>query len=132
MRVMVMVKAASNSEARMAGTDLQTAMGQFNQELIRAGVLLAGDALQPSSRGKWVRFSGGKRLVTDGPFADTKEVVAGYWLWQVKSMQEALEWVRRCPDPMPGEEAEIEIRSVIEAEDLVKPRAPGLQRRCKV
>jgi hypothetical protein len=127
-----MVKAASNSEARMAGTDLQTAMGQFNQELIRAGVLLAGDALQPSSRGKWVRFSGGKRLVTDGPFADTKEVVAGYWLWQVKSMQEALEWVRRCPDPMPGEEAEIEIRSVIEAEDLVKPRAPGLQRRCKV
>jgi hypothetical protein len=116
MRVMVMVKATRSSEAGlMPGEELQAAMGQFNQELVRAGILLAGEGLQPSSQGKRVRFSGGKRLVIEGPFAQTKELVAGYWVWQVKSMQEALEWVRRCPDPIPGEDAEIEIRPVFHA-----------------
>ena len=130
MRVMVMVKATRNSEAGlMPGEELQAAMGQFNQELVRAGILLAGEGLQPSSQGKRVRFSGGKRLVIEGPFAQTKELVAGYWVWQVKSMQEALEWVRRCPDPMPGEDAEIEIRPVFHAEDFVNAPAPGSQHR---
>jgi hypothetical protein len=128
MRVMVMVKATSNSEAGlMPGEELQAAMGQFNQELVRAGILLAGEVLQPSSQGKRVRLSGGKRLVIEGPFAQTRELVAGYWVWQVKSMQEALEWVRRCPDPMPGEDAEIEIRPVFHGEDFVKAPAPGSQ-----
>jgi hypothetical protein len=118
MRVMVMVKATRNSEAGlMPGEELQAAMGQFNQELVRAGILLAGEGLQPSSQGKRVRFCGGKRLVIEGPFAQTQELVAGYWVWQVKSMQEALEWVRRCPDPILGEDAEIEIRPVLHAED---------------
>jgi hypothetical protein len=126
MRVMVMVKATRNSEAGlMPGEELQAAMGQFNQELVRAGILLAAEGLQPSSQGKRVRFSDGKRLVIEGPFAQTKELVAGYWVWQVKSMQEALEWVRRCPDPIPGEDAEIEIRPVFHAEDFVKAPAPG-------
>lgn len=130
MRVMVMVKATRNSEAGlMPGEELQAAMGQFNQELVRAGILLAGEGLQPSSQGKRVRFSGGKRLVIEGPFAQTEELVAGYWVWQVKSMQEALEWVRRCPDPIPGEDAEIEIRPVFHAEDFVKAPAPGSQHR---
>jgi hypothetical protein len=128
MRVMVMVKATSNSEAGlMPGEELQAALGQFNQELVRAGILLAGEVLQPSSQGKRVRLSGGKRLVIEGPFAQTRELVAGYWVWQVKSMQEALEWVRRCPDPMPGEDAEIEIRPVFHGEDFVKAPAPGSQ-----
>jgi hypothetical protein len=127
---MVMVKATRNSEAAlMPGEELQAAMGQFNQELVRAGILLAGEGLQPSSQGKRVRFSGGKRLVIEGPFAQTQELVAGYWVWQVKSMQEALEWVRRCPDPMPGEDTEIEIRPVFRAEDFVKAPAPGSQHR---
>jgi hypothetical protein len=127
---MVMVKATRNSEAGlMPGEELQAAMGQFNQELVRAGILLAGEGLQPSSQGKRVRFSGGKRLLIEGPFAQTKELVAGYWVWQVKSMQEALEWVRRCPDPIPGEDAEIEIRPVFHAEDSVKAPAPGSQHR---
>ena len=130
MRVMVMVKATRNSEAGlMPGEALQAAMGPFNQELVRAGILLAGEGLQPSSQGKRVRFSGGKRLVIEGPFAQTKELVAGYWVWQVKSMQEALEWVRRCPDPIPGEDAEIEIRPVFHAEDFVKAPTPGSQHR---
>jgi hypothetical protein len=127
---MVMVKATRNSEAGlMPGEELQAAMGQFNQELVRAGILLAGEGLQPSSQGKRVRFSGGKRLVIEGPFPQTQELVAGYWVWQVKSMQEALEWVRRCPDPMPGEDAEIEIRPVFHAEDFVNAPAPGSQHR---
>jgi hypothetical protein len=127
---MVMVKATRNSEAGlMPGEELQAAMGQFNQELVRAGILLAGEGLQPSSQGKRVRFSAGKRLVIEGPFAQTKELVAGYWVWQVKSMQEALEWVRRCPDPMPGEDTEIEIRPVFHAEDFVKAPATGSQDR---
>ena len=130
MRVMVMVKATRNSEAGlMPDEELQAAMGQYNQELARAGILLAGEGLLPSSQGKRVRFSGGKRLVIEGPFAQTKELVAGYWVWQVKSMQEALEWVRRCPDPMPGEDAEIEIRPVFHGEDFVKAPAPVSQRR---
>lgn len=128
MRVMVMVKATRSSEAGlMPGEELQAAIGQFNRELVRAGILLAGEGLQPSSQGKRVRFSGGKRLVIAGPFAQTKEVVAAYWVWQVKSMQEALEWVRRCPDPMPGEDAEIEIRPVFQAEDFIHAPAPGSQ-----
>jgi hypothetical protein len=94
-------------------------MGKFNEELIKAGVMLAGDGLKPSSQGKRMRFaSGGKRTVIDGPFAETKELIAGYWIWQVKSIEEALEWARRCPEPMPGEESELEIRPVYEAEDF--------------
>jgi hypothetical protein len=119
MRVMVMVKATKKSEAGVMPTPkLLADMGKFNEELIKAGVMLAGDGLKPSSKGKRVVFNGGAKRVLDGPFTETKELVAGYWLWQVKSMEEALEWVRRCPDPMPGEESEIEIRPVFEAEDF--------------
>src|SRR6478609_8598363 len=127
MRVMVLVKATRNSEAGILPGDprapasyetLFQEMGKFNEEMVNAGVMLAADGLHPSSKGKRVRFSNGKQTVIDGPFAETKELVAGYWLWQVKSMEEALEWVRRCPDPMPGEESDIEIRPVYEAEDL--------------
>ena len=111
MRVMVIVKATKNSEAGvMPSEKLLADMGKFNEELVKAGVMLAGDGLHPSSKGKRVRFAGGKKTVIDGPFAETKELIAGYWIWQVKSMEEAVEWVRRCPDPMPGEESEIEIR----------------------
>src|SRR5262245_22872177 len=111
MRVMVIVKATKNSEAgALPDQKLLADMGRFNEELVKAGIMLAGDGLQPSSRGKRVRFGQGKRTVIDGPFAETKELVAGFWIWQVKSMEEAVEWVRRCPDPMPGEESEIEIR----------------------
>jgi len=125
---MVMVKATKNSEAgHMPGEELLAAMGQFNEELAKAGIMLAGDGLHPSSRGKRVRFSGGKKSVVDGPFAETKELVAGYWIWQVKSMEEALEWVRRCPDPMPGEESEIEIRPLFEADDFGKEFTPELR-----
>jgi hypothetical protein len=119
MRVMVIVKATKNSEAGvMPSEQLIADMGKFNEELVKAGVMLAGDGLHPSSKGKRVRFSGGKKTVIDGPFAETKELIAGFWIWQVKSMDEALEWVRRCPDPMPGEESELEIRPVYEAEDF--------------
>jgi len=119
MRVMVMVKATKNSEQGiMPSEKLLADMGKFNEELVKAGVMLAGDGLHPSSKGKRVRFSGGKKTVIDGPFAETKELVAGFWMWQVKSMDEALEWLRRCPDPMPGEESVIEIRPVFEAEDF--------------
>jgi hypothetical protein len=124
MRVMVMVKATKNSEAGALPTpELVAAMGQFNMELIKAGVMLAGDGLKPSKLGKRVRFTGtgGSKTVVDGPFAETKELVSGYWIWQVKSLDEALAWVRRCPDPMPGEESEVEIRPLYEAEDF----APG-------
>jgi hypothetical protein len=118
MRVMVLVKATSDSEAgSMPTAELLAAMGRFNEELVKAGVMLAGDGLKPSSRGKRVRFSGSGRTVIDGPFAETKELVAGYWLWQVKSMDEAVEWVKRCPNPMPGD-SEIEIRPLFEAEDF--------------
>jgi hypothetical protein len=118
---MVIVKATKNSEAGvMPGEKLLADMGKFNEELVKAGIMLAGDGLHPSSKGKRVRFGGGKKTVVDGPFAETKELIAGYWLWQVKSIEEAVEWVRRCPDPMPGEESEIEIRPVFEAEDFAK------------
>lgn len=128
MRVMVIVKATRNSEAGMLPTEkLLSDMGKFNEELVKAGIMLAGDGLHPSSKGKRVRFASGRKTVIDGPFAETKELVAGYWIWQVKSMEEAIEWVRRCPDPMPGEESEIEIRPVFEAEDFGKEFTPELR-----
>jgi hypothetical protein len=127
MRVMVMVKATSESEAgKMPSMELLTAMGNFNEELVKAGVMLAGEGLHPSARGKRVRFSGSQRTVIDGPFAETKELVAGFWLWEVKSMEEAVEWVRRCPNPMEGE-SEIEIRRVYEAADFGAEFTPELQ-----
>ena len=128
MRVMVIIKATPNSEAGiMPGEQLLTEMGQFNQALVKAGVMLAGEGLHPSRKGKRVRFAEGRRTVIDGPFAETKELIAGFWLWQVKSMDEALDWVRRCPDPMPGEESEIEIRPVFEAEDFGAEFTPELR-----
>ena len=128
MRVMVIVKATKNSEAGiMPSEKLLTDMGNFNDELVKAGIMLAGEGLHPSRKGKRVRFSGGKKTVIDGPFAETKELVAGYWLWQVRSIEEAVEWVRRCPDPMPGEESEIEIRPVFEAEDFGAEYTPELR-----
>ena len=128
MRVMVIVKATKNSEAGvMPGEELLTAMGKYNEELVKAGIMLAGEGLQPSGKGKRVRFSGGRRTVVDGPFAETKELIAGFWLWQVRSMEEALEWARRCPDPMPGEDAELEIRPIFEAEDFGEEFTPELR-----
>jgi len=127
MRVMVIVKATKDSEAgKLPDQKLLSAMGSFNEELVKAGIMLAGDGLQPSSKGKRVRFAGSKRTVTDGPFAETKELIAGYWIWQVKSMEEAVEWVKRCPNPMPGE-SEIEIRPVFEAEDFGAEFTPELR-----
>lgn len=128
MRVMVMIKATRNSEAGAAPTEqLAADMTRFNEALVQAGIMLGGDGLQPTSKGKRVRFSGDKRLVTDGPFAETKEVIAGYWVWQVKSMDEAIEWVRRCPHPMPGEDTEIEIRPLYEMEDFGAEFTPELR-----
>jgi hypothetical protein len=127
MRFMVMVKATEDSEAGvMPSEQLLTEMGKFNEELIKAGVMLAGEGLHPSSKGARVRFSGPKRTVIDGPFAETKELIAGYWLWQVKSQEEAIDWVKRCPNPMPGE-SEIEIRQVFEAEDFGAEFTPELR-----
>jgi len=118
MRVMVMVKATRDSEAGvLPSEDLFAAMMKFNEDLVKAGIMLAGDGLQPSAKGRRVKFSGPRRTVTDGPFAETKELVAGYWLWQVKSLEEAVDWVKRCPNPMPAE-SEIEIRPLYEIEDL--------------
>jgi hypothetical protein len=129
MRVMVIVKATKNSETgQLPSGELLEKMGKFNEELVKAGVLLAGEGVQPSSKGKRVKFSGTKRTVIDGPFSETKELVAGFWLWQVKSIEEAVEWVRRCPDPMPGEEAEIEIRPVFEAADFAESDPTGAHR----
>ncbi len=128
MRVMVIVKATKNSEAgEMPSEALLAAMGKYNEELVKAGIMLDGDGLQPSSKGKRIKFSGGKRTVVDGPFAETKELIAGYWVWQVRSMEEAVEWARRCPDPMPGEDAELEIRPFFEAEDFGKEFTPELR-----
>jgi len=119
MRFMILVKATDESEAGvMPSEELLTAMGKYNEELVKAGVMLAGEGLQPSSKGARVKFSGDKRTVVDGPFAETKELVAGFWLIQVKSKDEAIEWVKRVPNPMPGTEGEIEIRQVFEAEDF--------------
>jgi len=128
MRFMVIVKASKNSEARVLPSEkLLADMGKFNEELTQAGVMLAGEGLQPSSKGVRVKFSDGKRTVIDGPFAETKELVAGFWLWKCDSWQEAIGWVKRCPHPMPGEEAEIEIRQVFEAEDFGPAFTPELQ-----
>ena len=119
MRFMILVKASKDSEAGvLPSAELLTAMGKFNEELIKAGVMLAGEGLHPSSKGARVRFSGNKRTVIDGPFAETKELVAGFWIWQVKSRAEAIEWVKRAPNPMPGTESEIEIRQIFETEDF--------------
>lgn len=127
MRVMVMVKATRESEAgKMPGTDLLATMGAFNEELVKAGVMLAGEGLHPSAKGKRVRFSGRERHVVDGPFAATSELVAGYWLWQVKSMEEAVEWVKSCPNPMESD-SEIEIRPLFEAEDFGAELTPELR-----
>jgi len=125
---MVIVKATKNSEAGAMPTEqLLAAMGKYNEELVKAGVMLAGEGLHPSKQGKRVVFSGGKKAVVDGPFTETKELVAGFWLWQVRSIEEALEWVKRCPDPMPGEDAVIEIRPVFEAEDFGEEYTPELR-----
>ncbi len=130
MRVMVIVKATNNSEAGiMPSTELMNAMGQYNDELIKAGIMLAGDGLHPSVKGKRVRFVGSERTIIDGPFAETKELIAGYWIWQVKSMDEALEWVRRCPDPMPGEESVIEVRPCFEMDDFGDAATPEVRER---
>ena len=127
MRVMVLVKADEKSEAGvLPSEELLTAMGRYNEELVKAGVLLAGDGLHPSSKGVRVRFSGRRRTVIDGPFAETKELIAGYWLWQVSSMEEAIEWAKRCPNPT-GEESEIEIRPVLEADDFGEAFTPELR-----
>ena len=131
MRVMVLIKATKNSEAGVLPDEkLLSAMGKFNEELVKAGVMLAGEGLHPSSKGVRVRFAGGQKKVVDGPFAETKELIAGFWLWQVKSMDEALEWVKRCPDPMPGEESEIELRRVFDMEDFA-PADPTGEHRAK-
>ncbi|MBL8294940.1 MAG: YciI family protein [Bryobacterales bacterium] len=127
MRCMVIVKATKESEAgEMPSTELLAAMGKYNEDLVKAGIMLAGEGLQPTSLGKRVRFSGKDRTVIDGPFTETKELIAGFWLWQVRSMEEAVEWVKRCPNPMPGE-SEIEIRPVFEAEDFGAEFTPELR-----
>lgn len=128
MRVMVIVKATKNSEAGvMPSEKLLADMGKYNEELVKAGVMLAGEGLHPSTKGKRVVFSGGKKSVVDGPFVETKELIAGFWLWQVKDMDEALEWARRCPDPMPGEEGTLELRPVFEADDFGEEFTPELR-----
>ncbi len=127
MRFMIIVKATKDSEAGILPDEkLLTEMGKFNEELVQAGVMLAGEGLQPSSKGVRVKFSGNTRTVTDGPFAETKELIAGFWLWQVKSKEEAIEWVKRCPNPMKGE-SEIEIRQLFEAEDFGAEFTPELR-----
>jgi hypothetical protein len=126
MRVMVLVKATRDSEAGLLpATELLGAMGRYNEELVNAGILLAGEGLQPSAKGKRVAFDGPRRTVLDGPFAETRELVAGFWLWEVKDMAEAVEWVKRCPNPMPGP-SEIEIRPVFEAADFGAALTPEL------
>jgi hypothetical protein len=128
MRFMLMVRADKNSEAGvLPSEELLTEMGKYNEELAKAGVLLAGEGLQPSSKGARVKFSGDKRTVVDGPFTETKELIAGFWLIQVKSKEEAIEWVKRCPNPMPGSEGEIEIRQVFETEDFGDELTPELR-----
>ena len=128
MRFMVLVKATKESEAGVLPDEkLLTEMTKYNDELVKAGVLLAGEGLQPSSKGARVKFSGDKRIVTDGPLAETKELIAGFWLFQVRSKEEAIEWVKRAPNPSPGTEAEIEIRQVFEAEDFGPALTPELR-----
>ena len=127
MRFMILIKADTNSEAgALPDEQLLTEMGKFNEELVKAGVMLAGEGLHPSSKGARVKFSGERRTVTDGPFSETKELIAGFWLWQVNSKEEAIEWVKRCPNPM-GVESEIEIRQVFEVEDFGAEFTPELR-----
>ncbi|HEY0996135.1 MAG TPA: YciI family protein [Gemmatimonadaceae bacterium] len=129
MRVMVMVKASPESEAgQMPSTELLEAMTRYNEELAKAGVLLAGDGLHPSSRGARVRFSGKNRTVIDGPFAETKELVAGFWIWQVKSLEEAIEWAKRCPNPMESD-SDLEIRQIFDMDDFGAEMTPELRER---
>jgi hypothetical protein len=128
MRFMIMVKATKDSEAGiLPSKQLLTEMGKFNEELVKSGVMLAGEGLQASSKGARVKFSGNTRTVIDGPFAETKELIAGYWIWKVQSKEEAIEWVKRCPNPFPGKESEIEIRQVFEAEDFGTEFTPELR-----
>ncbi|MEP7041957.1 MAG: YciI family protein [Dokdonella sp.] len=128
MRFMVIVKATHDSEAGVMPSErLMTEMGKFNEELVKAGVMLAGEGLHPSSRGARVHFSGARRSVIDGPFAETKELIAGFWLWQVRSREEAIEWAKRCPNPFEGGDSEIEIRQVFEAEDFGAEFTPELR-----
>jgi hypothetical protein len=130
MRVMVIVKATKNSEAGiLPGEKLLNEMGKFNEELVKAGVMLSGDGLHPSAKGKRVVFAGGRRAVVDGPFAEAKELVAGYWIWRVSSMEEAVSWAQRCPDPMPGEEAVLELRPLYELEDFGDNVTPEVRER---
>lgn len=127
MRFMIIVKATKDSEAgAMPSEQLLTEMGKYNEELVKAGIMLAGEGLHPSAKGARVQFSGAKRSVIDGPFAETKELIAGFWIWNVKSREEAIEWVKRCPNPMPGD-SEIEIRQVFEAEDFGAEFTPELR-----
>jgi len=129
MRVMVIVKATKDSEAGVGPTtELLRDMGNYNEQLVKAGIMLAGEGLKPSVKGKRATFRDGKVVFTDGPFAETKELIAGFWLWQVKSMDEAVEWVRRCPNPMPGYEAQIEIRPVMEPEDFGEALTPEIRK----
>ncbi|MFO0613262.1 MAG: YciI family protein [Polyangiaceae bacterium] len=128
MKVMVMVKATKSSEAGvMPSEKLLAEMGKFNEELVKAGIMLAGEGLHPSSKGKRIHISANKRSVADGPFAETKELIAGFWIWQVRSIDEAVEWARRCPEPMPGEETELEIRPIFAAEDFGAEFTPELR-----
>ena len=127
MRVMVIVKATKDSEAGVMPTEqMFSEMLAYNDQLVKAGIMLAGDGLHPSNKGKRVRFDGAKRTVIDGPFAETKELIAGFWIWQVRSMDEAIEWVKRCPNPMPGE-SEIEVRQIFEADDFGAELTPELR-----
>jgi hypothetical protein len=127
MRFMILIKATKDSEAGVMPEErMLTEMGKYNEELVKAGIMLAGDGLHPSSKGSRVKFSGNKRTVVDGPFAETKELIAGYWLWQVRSKEEAIEWVKRCPNPMLGD-SEIEIRQVFEAADFGDALTPELR-----
>jgi hypothetical protein len=130
MKVMVIVKATRNSEAgRLPDERLLAEMGRFNEELVKAGVMLAGEGLQPSAKGRRVRFSAGGKRVEDGPFPETAQLVAGYWIWQVPSMEDAVEWALRCPDPMPGEEAVLELRPIYSPEDFGEAFTPDLRDR---
>jgi len=128
MKVMVIVKATKNSEAGvMPSKQLLSAMSKYNEELVKAGIMQAGEGLHPSSKGKRIKLAGGKQTLSDGPFAETKELIAGFWIWKVKSLEEAVAWARRCPDPMPGEDAELELRPIFEAEDFGAEYTPELQ-----
>ena len=128
MRVMVLIKANKDSEAGILPDEkLLTDMGNYNEELVKAGVMVAGEGLQPSSKGARVRFSGAKRTVIDGPFAETKELIAGFWIWQVKSLEDAIEWLKRCPNPFPDNESEVEIRQIFEADDFGAEFTPELR-----